>query len=293
MGTSRGLHPGSNHARDEAPDDPLTHARTEPVGSGRDLKAPPDPRFAYLFERLGLPPGTPSLSLPSPFDYPRQALLYTPTDLPDPRQPAYAQALRERIAALVHLTRGRALVLFTSRERMLECHAALANSWSYPTLVQGQGSKEQLLARFVASSGSVLFATATFWEGVDVVGEALSLVVIEKLPFAPPNDPVVDARLEHIARRGGDGFMGFQVPAAIVALKQGVGRLIRHRGDRGIAAILDPRLSTARYGPLFLESLPPARRVMTLEALVEAWRSVTERGGAAPRPEGAGADGES
>ena len=230
--------------------------------------------FEHFFRRLGLPAETRSMSLPSPFDYPNQALLYAPVDLPEPRHPAYGRALIDRIASLVAITKGRALVLFTSRERMVEAHAALAPTWAYPTLVQGQGSKESLLERFVASKGSVLFATATFWEGVDVVGEALSLVIIEKLPFAPPNDPIVDARLEHVARAGGDGFLDYQVPTAIVSLKQGFGRLIRHRSDRGIVAVLDSRLANSRYGRLFMESLPPARRVADLDELAIAWQGL-------------------
>lgn len=236
-------------------------AQTGRAGSG----------FEHFFSRLGLPATTRALSLPSPFDYRRQALLYCPADLPDPRHPSYAALLHTRIGRLVGLTKGRALVLFTSRERMLEAHTALAPTWAHPTLLQGQGSKESLLARFMALEGAVLFATATFWEGVDVVGDALSLVIIEKLPFTPPNDPVVEARLERLERLGGDGFTDYQVPTAIVALKQGFGRLIRHRGDRGIVAILDPRLTTARYGRLFLESLPPARRVNDLVLLEQLW----------------------
>lgn len=231
--------------------------------------------FEHFFARLGLPPDTRALSLPSPFDYPNQALLYCPPDLPDPRHPAYAGLLHTRIARLVKLTRGRALILFTSRERMIEAHAALAHTWDHPTLVQGQGSKESLLARFTSLEGAVLFATATFWEGVDVVGDALSLVVIEKLPFTPPNDPVVEARLERLTSRGGDGFRDYQVPNAIVALKQGFGRLIRHRGDRGIVAILDSRLTTARYGRLFLDSLPPARRISEFEELEAVWEALS------------------
>lgn len=236
--------------------------------------------FEHFFARLGLAPQTRALSLPSPFDYRRQALLYCPVDLPDPRHPAYSGLLHARIARLVGLTKGRALVLFTSRERMLEAHAALTPTWTHPTLLQGQGSKESLLERFTALEGAVLFATATFWEGVDVVGDALSLVIIEKLPFTPPNDPVVEARLERLERLGGDGFTDYQVPTAIVALKQGFGRLIRHRGDRGIVAILDSRLTTARYGRLFLESLPPARRVSDLELLEQLWG---ELGGGPPK----------
>lgn len=249
------------------------------AASGRDRRRD---GFAHFLSRLGLPADTRALSLPSPFDFARQALLYCPRDLPDPRHAAYPQALHERIAALVDITQGRALVLFTSRDRMLEAHASLSPTWRYPTLVQGQGSKESLLARFVALPGAVLFATATFWEGVDVVGEQLSLVIIEKLPFSPPNDPVVEARLERLQDQGGDGFLEYSVPTAIVALRQGFGRLIRHRGDRGIVAVLDPRLMTARYGSLFLQSLPPARRISDLGELEVAWRGIDVSGAADP-----------
>lgn len=230
--------------------------------------------FAHFKDRLGLPADTPELHLPSPFDYRRQALMYVARDLPDPRSPAYQGRALAAIEALVGLTRGRALVLFTSRERMVEAHAALANRWSWPTMVQGQGSKEALLARLRETPGAVLFATATFWEGVDIVGEALSLVIIDKLPFAPPGDPLVDARVAKLNSEGRNAFVDYQVPNAILALKQGVGRLIRHRNDRGIIAILDPRLETARYGDMFIASLPPARRTSRFAELETWWREL-------------------
>ena len=230
--------------------------------------------FAHFRDRLGLPPETHELQLPSPFDYATQALLYVPRDLPDPRHPSFASRAHATIETLVRLTRGRALLLFTSRERMHEAHAALSGRWDHPTFVQGQGSREALLARFHDEDGAVLFATATFWEGVDIVGDALSLVVIDKLPFLAPGDPLVDARVARLAADGRNAFMDYQVPSAILALKQGVGRLIRHRGDRGIIAILDPRLETARYGAAFIASLPPARRTSDLEQLAGWYRTL-------------------
>ncbi len=227
--------------------------------------------FAHFKGRLGLPEDAPELHLPSPFDYATQALMYIARDLPDPRHPSFAGRSHATIAALVQLTRGRALVLFTSRERMVEAHTALHGRWDHPTLLQGQGSKEALLARFRELPGAVLFATATFWEGVDIVGDALSLVIIDKLPFQPPGDPLIDARVARLNANGENAFLAYQVPTAILSLKQGVGRLIRHRTDRGIIAILDPRLETARYGALFLESLPPARRTSNLRELADWW----------------------
>ncbi len=272
-----------------------TFVRSAPVVVGERLASSLFPRFRALVftsatlatregfrhfrERLGLPPDTAELSLPSPFDYATQAILYTARDLPDPRERAFAPRAFELIAELVRITRGRALILFTSRERMHEAHAALAPRWDYPTLVQGQGSKEALLAKLRETPGAVLFATATFWEGVDVVGDALSLVVIDKLPFSPPGDPLVDARVARLSAEGHNAFSSYQVPSAIIALKQGVGRLIRHRGDRGVVAILDPRLTTARYGAAFLASLPPARRTSDLVEL-ERWWAELEASGA-------------
>lgn len=275
-----------------------TFVRSAPIAVGGRLREALFPRFrtavftsatlatgggfAHVRERLGLPEDTQALTLPSPFDYASQALLYTAGDLPEPRHPAYARASVERIQALVELTRGRALVLFTSRERMLEAHAALAPRWAFPTLVQGQGAKEALLDRFRATPGAVLFATATFWEGVDIVGDALSLVIIDKLPFAPPGDALIDARVGQLAATGRNAFMEYQVPSAILALKQGVGRLIRHRGDRGIIAILDSRLDSARYGRVFLESLPPARRSARFEDIATWWAALEEHPEASP-----------
>ncbi|PIE18995.1 MAG: helicase [Proteobacteria bacterium] len=231
--------------------------------------------FDHFRRRVGLGTRGLELRLDSPFDYAHQALLYTPADLPQPRHHAFAAAAADRIEALVRLTEGRALLLFTSF-RMLELvHELVAERLPYPLLVQGEGSKEALLREFRATAESVLFATASFWEGVDIVGDALSLVVIDKLPFAPPGDPMVDARISAVEADGGDPFIAYQVPNAILTLKQGVGRLIRHRGDRGIIAVLDPRLSTKRYGHMFIDSLPPARHTYDLELLGQWWRTLS------------------
>ncbi len=247
------------------------------VFTSATLQAGPrnEPGFSHFKTRLGLAATTPELALPSPFHYREQAILYVPRDIPDPRSEGHSAAVHAEIQSLVELTSGRALLLFTSRERMLEAHRRLSYTWSHPTLVQGQGSKEALLARFLEQKGAVLFATATFWEGVDIIGDALSLVVIDKLPFAAPGDPLTDARLQTIADHGGNAFRDYQVPTAILALKQGFGRLIRHRGDRGIVAILDPRLTRSSYGKLFLTSLPDALFTNDFIELEKTWKKAT------------------
>lgn len=272
-----------------------TFVRSAPIHVGLRLDAALTPRFSavvftsatlatrdgfrHFRDRLGLSEDARELLLPSPFDFPKQALMYVARDLPHPRAPDHAMRAFAVIDTLVQLTRGRALLLFTSHQRMQEAHRALAAGWELESLVQGQGSKEALLARFREGAGAVLFATATFWEGVDIIGEALSLVVIDKLPFQPPGDPLVDARLAQLSARGVNGFMDYQVPRAILALKQGVGRLIRHRGDRGIIAILDPRLATARYGSIFVASLPPARTTFDLGELARWWEELEASAG--------------
>jgi len=238
--------------------------------------------FDHYARRLGLPEDAHTLNVASPFDYANQALIYTPDDLPPPNSGAWIDAIAERIEELVGLTRGRALLLFTSFRAMRAVHARIADRLDHPVMMQGQGSRESLLKRLRSERGSVLFATATFWEGVDVVGDALSLVVIDRLPFAPPGDPMVDARIGALKRAGRNAFMEYQVPAAIISLKQGFGRLIRHRTDTGIVAILDPRLTRSRYGAAFLRSLPPARRTANLRLLTAWW---DEMSGAAARLE--------
>jgi len=238
--------------------------------------------FSHIRDRLGLQKerreGVQELIVQSPFDYEHQVLLYTAHDLPDPREPGFSDALAARIEALVELTGGRTFVLCTTVFNMKRLHQMLSPRIPYPTLIQGQGSKAAILDAFRATPGSVLFATNSFWEGVDVVGEDLSQVIIDKLPFAPPDDPMVAARIECLKEEGMSPFKDFQVPQAIIALKQGFGRLIRHRSDVGIVSILDRRLSRSGYGKLFLRSLPPARLVKDFKDLESLWETLALRG---------------
>jgi ATP-dependent DNA helicase DinG len=216
-----------------------------------------DGSFDYVKGRLGVGRAT-ELKLDSEFDYGRQAILYLPTRIPDPRQPAFAAAAAREIIGILKRTSGRAFVLFTSYANLREVHRLASAEIEYPILVQGTAPRSALLRDFKATPHAVLLATSSFWQGVDVVGEALSCVIIDKLPFASPRDPVTAARVEAISARGGSAFAEYQIPLAILALKQGLGRLLRHRQDRGVLAVLDPRLKTMAYGRRFLASLPPA-----------------------------------
>ena len=213
--------------------------------------------FAYVRSRLGVE-RCEEIQLPSEFDFATQALLYLPRRMPSPKTAEFAPAAGREILDILRRTRGRAFVLFTSYAVLRAVQQVLAGALEYPLLVQGTAPRSTLLAQFRSTPSAVLLATSSFWQGVDVVGEALSCVIIDRLPFASPGDPVVAARVEAIVGRGGDGFADFQVPLAILTLLQGLGRLIRHRRDRGVLAILDPRIRTMPYGRRFLASLPPA-----------------------------------
>ncbi|MCL4812893.1 MAG: ATP-dependent DNA helicase [Vicinamibacteraceae bacterium] len=213
--------------------------------------------FEYARARLGIAEAD-EILLPSEFDYRSQSVLYLPRTMPDPRTPQFAAAAAAEVTEILHRTDGRAFVLFTSYANLREVHAAVAPRLSYPILVQGEAPRSVLLADFRRTANAVLFATSSFWQGVDVVGEALSCVIIDKLPFASPGDPLVQARMEAIQARGQDPFATYQVPVAILTLLQGLGRLLRHRRDRGVMAVLDPRLRTMGYGRRFLAALPPA-----------------------------------
>ena len=213
--------------------------------------------FDYVRSRLGVADAREAI-LASEFDHATQALLYLPRQMPDPRQPDFTSRAADEVIAILERTEGRAFVLFTSYASMHAVRERVARALPYPMLTQGTAPRGVLLETFRRTPNAVLFATSSFWQGVDVVGDALSCVIIDKLPFASPGDPIVAARLEAIAARGGDPFATLQVPLAILTLLQGLGRLLRHRDDRGILAILDPRLQTMGYGRRFLASLPPA-----------------------------------
>ena len=211
--------------------------------------------FEFTKQRLGLRNAR-TLVVESHFDYNQQALLYVPQELPDPRSPAFTSAAaREVIEILMH-SRGRAFVLFTSYQQMRLIYDKVSLEVPFETLMQGTGPRSALLEEFRATRNCVLFATSSFWQGVDVPGEQLSCVIIDKLPFAVPSDPVVEASIAAIRNEGGDPFSGYQVPQAAIALKQGFGRLIRSRTDRGVLALLDNRITKTRYGQIFFDSLP-------------------------------------
>jgi ATP-dependent DNA helicase DinG len=230
--------------------------------------------FDYARERLGLPvEDAEELQVDSPFDYAKQALLYLPRDLPAPQAPGFGEAVVARTAELCAISEGRAFVLFTSHRALRAAAVGLRQVLPWPVLVQGEAPRAALIDAFRARPGSVLLATSSFWEGVDVPGEALSLVVIEKLPFAAPDDPITAARVARLDERGEDAFRAYQVPRAAIALKQGFGRLIRRKDDRGIVAILDHRILTKGYGQLFLQSLPPAARTSAIEQVRRWWAS--------------------
>jgi ATP-dependent DNA helicase DinG len=213
--------------------------------------------FGHFLSRVGVHAAITGI-LPSPFDYARNARLYVPQGLPEPRAAEHVPALMEQVWPLVGATGGGAFLLFTSYRAMRAAEAWLVSrATPGPVLVQGAGARSQLLEKFRAAGNAVLLGTGSFWQGVDVRGPALRLVVIDKLPFAAPDDPLVQARVAAIRREGGDAFVEFQLPQAVLALKQGVGRLIRDFTDRGLIVLGDPRLRTRPYGRLFLSSLPP------------------------------------
>ena len=223
-------------------------------------------QFDYAKARLGLEDAA-TLRLPSEFDFRTQTVLFLPQDMPDPRSPDFNSAAAWQIGEILDRTQGRAFVLFTSYAAMREVHERLAPRLGWPLFVQGTAPRSSLLRDFRATPNAVLLATASFWQGVDVAGEALSCVIIDRLPFASPADPLVAARIAAIEQRGGQPFHEYQVPLATLTLLQGLGRLIRSRSDRGVLAVLDPRLTRMSYGRRFLGSFPPAPITDDLEAV--------------------------
>ncbi len=215
--------------------------------------------FHHLKKRLGIP-FPKELVVPSHFDYAKQALLYLPQYLPPPRHPDFLAHAAEKIRRVLEITRGRAFCLFTSYAQMRELHDRLLCELPYPLLLQGTAPRHVLIQQFRETPNAVLFGTSSFWQGIDVQGEQLSCVIVDKLPFAVPSDPIMKARTDAIAAAGGNAFNDLQVPQAVIALKQGFGRLIRSLTDRGVLMLLDSRIRTTRYGATFLDSLPPYRR---------------------------------
>jgi len=219
--------------------------------------------FDHFTRQMGLVDPV-TLDLGSPFDYAHQALCWLPRGLPEPAARDYTQRLIDTVRPVLEMSKGRAFLLFTSH-RALRLAADLLMDGPWPLFVQGSAPRHQLLSDFRDSGNGVLLGAASFWEGVDVAGEALSVVVIDKLPFASPDDPVLQARLDAVRRAGGNPFRDWQIPAAAIALKQGAGRLIRDVHDRGVLVLCDPRLTTRAYGKLFLASLPPMPRTRELD----------------------------
>ena len=220
--------------------------------------------FGFIRKRLGVDQAS-ELIAESNYDYSSQSLLYLPPKMPDPRDAGYAEAAANEIVKLLNASQGRAFVLCTSNVQMKALREMVEYRIEFPVLMQGEGSRSGILDRFRETPNAVLFATASFWQGVDVRGEALSCVIIDKLPFAVPSDPVVAARQRYLDNHGGNSFADYSVPQAVISLKQGLGRLIRSATDRGVLSILDPRIVTKGYGQNFLKSLPPSRITRKIE----------------------------
>jgi ATP-dependent DNA helicase DinG len=233
--------------------------------------------FGHFTRELGLPDAA-TRRWASPFDFPRQALLYVPKALPEPGEAGFTEAVIDAALPVLRASEGRAFLLFTTLRALRRAHQILEGKIEYPLLVQGTGSRSQLLSRFRALGNAVLLGSQSFWEGVDVRGDALSLVVIDKLPFAPPDDPVLAARIEGVRSAGGNPFNELQLPQAVLQLKQGAGRLIRDEADRGVLMLCDPRLVTKPYGRRILQSLPPMALTRELSA-VERFFAARPAGG--------------
>jgi Rad3-related DNA helicase len=250
-----------------------TSATLATVGPNPARPEDKGPNFAYFRHRLGL--DAPEYSdileriLPLTFDYESNALLYVPRHLPEPvfgpNSASYTKEVAKEMFRLVQASRGRAFLLFSSKRMLDEVYAAISPELDFPLLRQGDLPRIELVRQFREQEGAVLFGLKSFWEGVDIVGETLSLVVIDKLPFDPPDDPVHEARVAQMKANGENWFGNYVLPQAVLRLKQGLGRLLRTREDRGVMAILDTRLHTKGYGKLVLNALPPARRTTNIK----------------------------
>jgi ATP-dependent DNA helicase DinG len=228
--------------------------------------------FDHFTQALGLQDAD-TLNLDSPFDYQNHALMWLPENLPEPREPSFVPELLEAVRPILEASRGRAFMLFTSHRSLKQAAELLSGHIDHPLFVQGEMPRSMLLEAFRKSGDGILLGSASFWGGVDVMGEALSLVIIDKLPFAPPNDPVMVARSNQLRQHGGNPFMELFLPQAVIALKQGAGRLIRDVNDRGVLVICDRRLSTKAYGSVFLESLPPMQQTRDRDRVVEFFKN--------------------
>jgi len=218
--------------------------------------------FSLFTGQMGLDDAT-ALQLDSPFDYANNALMWLPGQLPEPRDAEFVPALLEQVVPLLEASKGRAFLLFTSHRSLRRAAELLADKVNFPLFVQGEQPRSLLLEQFRESGQGVLLGSSSFWEGVDVIGDALSLVVIDKLPFAAPDDPVMEARSDALRKAGGNPFTQLYLPQAVISLKQGAGRLIRDVNDRGALVVCDPRISTKSYGRVFRESLPPMKQADT------------------------------
>ncbi|MBT8117650.1 MAG: ATP-dependent DNA helicase [Gammaproteobacteria bacterium] len=229
--------------------------------------------FSHFAAQLGLEDAD-TLKLDSPFDYQRNALLYLPENMPQPNQPGYVEAVVACARAVLEASGGRAFILFTSHSALRTAATLLADECDYPLLVQGDAPRSELLEQFRAAGNAVLLGTSSFWEGVDVRGETLSCVIIDKLPFGSPGDPVLQARIEALREQGANPFMQYQLPRAVITLKQGIGRLIRDQADRGVLVLCDPRLLEKSYGRIFLRSLPAMPRTRDVDDVHEFFAGV-------------------
>jgi len=225
-------------------------------------------QFDFFLSRLGLDEAE-TATVESSFDHGEQAVLYLPKQMPEPRDPAFSERAFEEVVRLLEVSDGRAFLLFTSFAQLEQMRERLERVDRWPLFVQGEGNKAALVERFRTTPRAVLLGSSSFWHGVDVPGSALSLVVIDKLPFGVPSDPLIAARIDRIREDGRNPFLEYQLPMAVLSLKQGLGRLLRSSTDRGVVSVLDPRISTKRYGRVFLQSLPPYRVVRDVAACAE------------------------